>query len=78
MKNGYDRYLDFQYGDTGGFFTRLFQAIAVADSTNIKRLAKGFPEEVDAYLLWTREGAEELLAKCTPNNPLIGRLRNEN
>ena len=62
MPSGYDRYLDFQYRMSGGFFTHLFQAIAVADGDNTAALEKGYPEEVDAYRVWTTMGAQALLA----------------
>ena len=71
MKNGYDRYLDFQFRMTGDFFTHLFQAISRADSNNTEKLRLAFPEEVDAYLTWAREGSEFLLEKCSPNSPLL-------
>lgn len=47
-------YLEFHYGMVGGFYHLLFQAIAVADMGNKDKLAKGFPEEVAAYICWTQ------------------------
>ena len=76
-KNGYDRYLDFQFGMNGPFFKSLFVAIGKADENNIEKLRKGFPEEVDGYLLFTRAGKDSFLEKCTPGNPLIERMRQE-
>ena len=70
MKNGYDRYLDFQYGRSGDFFRVLFQAITLADSDNTLKLAKGFPEEVNAYKTWTRIGVEEFLPMLSPGHDL--------
>lgn len=57
--NGYDRYLDFQYRRSGSFFTFLFQAIAQADGNNTTCLELGFPEEVDAYRIWSRDGGAQ-------------------
>lgn len=62
--NGYDRYLEKQFSIGGGFFNTLFEAIARADEGN---LAMGFPEEVDVYKTWTREGRDAFLAKCSPD-----------
>ncbi len=73
-KNGYDRYLDFQFRLCGKFFTLLFEAISIADDINAEHLRKGFPEEVDAVHTWQRQGQEQLLAKCTPGNPMIERM----
>ena len=74
MKNGFDRYLDFQYGKSGDFFQGLFQAITFADSSNMKKLAKVYPEEVEAYKTWTRIGVEEFLKKVSPD---MGDLRKQ-
>lgn len=76
-KNGYDRYLDFQFSQLGGFFTLLFTAISEADENNVEKLRLGFPEEVDAVQTWRRVGAEALFAKCTPDNPQVERMRQE-
>lgn len=64
MKNGFDRYLDFQYRSGGSFFKALFQAIQRADVNNLPKLALGFPEEVEAYITWTRVGVEEFAERC--------------
>lgn len=42
--------LEWQLGHTGGFFTRLFEMMTIADDTNLRRLAYGFPEYVQGYL----------------------------
>ena len=63
-ENGYDRYLKSQFGVTGDFYRTLFYAISCADEDNLNKLAMGFPEEVDAYKIWTRIGSKELIAKC--------------
>ena len=70
-KNGYDRYLEFQFGMTGNFFKLLFNVIAIADEINIEKLRLGFPEEVDAYLIFSRIGKDPFLAKCSRNHALI-------
>lgn len=77
MKNGYDRYLEFQFRQTGKFFTLLFEAISNADEINVELLRKGFPEEVDAVHAWQRQGQDALIGKCTPGHPLIERLQLE-
>lgn len=70
-KTGYDRYLEFQFRQTGEFHTALFNAIQYADQENIEKLRLGFPEEVHAYLLWSRSGKDVLLAMCSPEHPLV-------
>lgn len=74
--SGYDKYLEYQFGMTGDFYTNLFHAIQFADEINTERLRKGFPEEVDAYDLWAHVGREAFLAKCS-NSPLVERMRND-
>ena len=74
MGNGYDRYLDKQFGMGGGFFRLLFDTIAKADGDNLAKLEKGFPEEVDAYKTWTRVGKDAFLAKCSPDNPILEKV----
>ncbi len=73
--NGYDRYLEFQFGMTGNFFKSLFNVIAIADSINIEKLRLGFPEEVDAYLTFSRVGKDAFLAKCSQDNFLLKELK---
>jgi hypothetical protein len=75
--NGYNKYLEFQYRWSGDFYTSLFRAIALADTGNTQRLSKGFPEEVDAYRIWTREGVEAFLEKVSPDHPLRDRFVKE-
>jgi hypothetical protein len=41
---------EFTKGSSGGFYTALFVSIGRADDKNIKKLAKGFPGLVWAYL----------------------------
>lgn len=70
-RNGYDRYLDFQYGRSGDFMQALFTAIMKADTNNQDKLALGFPEEVEAYRCWTRIGVKEFAERCgQKNSPL--------
>jgi len=73
--NGFDKYLEFQFGLTGSFYTALFQAIHQADEGNLHRLAQGFPEEVEAYKVWSRMGRQYFLKLCSPDHPLIGKVR---
>lgn len=47
--------VDWQYRLAGDFAAALAEAIVRADIHNLGRLAKGFPDEVDAYLCYTRE-----------------------
>ena len=75
MPNGYDRYLDKQFRMSGSFFSALFDAIMQADGTNLEKIAQGFPEEVEAYKTWTRIGVDEFLAKCSPDNPLLAKIK---
>ena len=60
-KEGFSKYLEYQYRQTGSFYTQLFKAIQVADPENRARLVAGFPEEVEAYLTWSRKGAQDFL-----------------
>lgn len=46
--------LHWQYGMLGGFRSRLVEAIAKADDGNLARLRLGFPDEVDAFLSYSR------------------------
>ena len=75
--NGYDRYLEFQFDMTGNFFKTLFMAIGRADNINIEKLRLGFPEEVDAYLTFSRTGKDAFLAKCNQDHVLIKDLNNK-
>lgn len=67
---GFDKYLEFQYHQAGGFYTRLFQAIQVADEDNLERLEEGFPSAVDAYKTWSRLGAQTFLYYVSPDHRL--------
>ena len=69
--NGFDRYLEFQFRWSGSFYTHLFGAIQQADHKNLEKLAKGFPEEVDAYKTWARVGSDAFLSNCSQDHPLV-------
>ena len=45
-----------QFGMLGDFQAALFQLIARADEDNLVRLTVAFPEQVDAFLQWSRGG----------------------
>ena len=38
-----------QYNKLGGFLTKIFDAMVVADTSNLNKIAKGFPQQVQAY-----------------------------
>ena len=42
-----------QYNKLGGFMTRIFDAMAMSDNTNLTKLSMGFPEQVQAYKNYT-------------------------
>ena len=46
------KFMDFIHGRSGSFYTHLFKAIMVADSHNIEKLRKGFPECVSVVEHW--------------------------
>lgn len=70
-KTGYDRYLEYQFRQTGSFFKHLFDAISIADSHNVEKLRVGFPEEVAAVRTWQRVGQTAFLAKVSPDHPIL-------
>jgi hypothetical protein len=74
MVNGFDKYLEYQFHLSGNFYTRLFQAIELADTDNLARLAQGFPQEVEAYRTWSRVGQQQFLERCSPNHPILQRV----
>ena len=76
-QEGFDKWLDYQYRMSGDFYLGLWEAIMRADEENSFRLAKGFPHEVEAYRVWTRVGCKAFLAECSPDNPLVERMRKE-
>jgi len=41
-----------QFGQLGGFYSALFDAIKQADGSNLNRLALGFPEQVEGFRRW--------------------------
>jgi len=77
MINGYDKYLEFQYRQTGDFYTLQFRTIMQADTKNTNRLSKGFPAEVEAYLTWSRVGVEEFVKHISPNHRLLSTFKKE-
>lgn len=44
-----------QYNKLGGFMTKIFDAMSVADNTNLKKLSKAYPEQVAAYRRYCNE-----------------------
>jgi hypothetical protein len=44
--------IKWQYGYFGSFYKKMFEAITLADDTNIARIEKGFPELVKAFNLY--------------------------
>jgi len=75
--NGFDKYLEYQFQQTGHFFTQLFDLISRADEDNLVKLAKGFPQEVEAYKTWTRKGVDEFRKSVSAGHPLLQRLDSE-
>ena len=75
--SGYDKYLEYQYRQTGDFYALLFRAIQQADGENLDRLAQGFPTEVEAYKCWTRIGVKEFATYVTPGHRLLDTFRKE-
>ena len=45
--------VEWQFNITGDFKTSLANALMYADTHNIERLRKGFPDEVEAYQNYT-------------------------
>jgi hypothetical protein len=76
-RNGYDRYLDYQYGSGGSFFKALFDAIKQADYINLAKIELGFPEEVEAYKTWTRVGVEPFVDKLSPDHHELANFKAE-
>ena len=76
-RNGFDRYLEYQYNQSGDFYMALWHAIQFADTKNTARLAMGFPEEVEAYRIWTRVGVQEFVKHVSPDHGLLSRFKDE-
>jgi len=72
--NGYDKYLEYQYNQSGGFFTKLIRAIEHADEINLSALELGFPELVWAYKIWSRVGVSEFAKYVSPDHQLLPTL----
>lgn len=47
--------VEWQYRTLGSFQTSLAETMCRADDNNLNKLAKGFPEEVEAYQKYTKE-----------------------
>ena len=77
MTNGFDKYLEYQYRQSGDFYTLLFRTIMQADTKNTARLAKGFPSEVEAYRVWSRVGVKEFVKHILPGHRLLSRFKEE-
>lgn len=75
MTNGYGKYLEFQFHRSGSFMTALFEAIVRADDENLARLAKGFPEEVEAHKTWTQISSEEVLRRAGEEHWIVRKIR---
>ncbi len=73
--SGFDKYLDFRYGEIDSFYKKLFEAIEEADKKlQMFRLAIGFPGEVVAYLCWNEHGVECFVEKISENHPFRTQL----
>ena len=73
-QKGFTRYLEHQFGLSGGFYEALWAAIRLADEANTTRLAEGFPHEVEAYRVFTQVGIEEFLVEVDQEDPLAAKL----
>ena len=47
--------VDWQYHMAGGFKQALVEAMCRADDTNLAKLALAFPEETEAFILYSRK-----------------------
>ncbi len=76
-KNGYDRFLDYQFGYSGEFFKLLFKMMFQADPSNLAKLSLGFTEEAAAVKLFKEhpKGKEIILDCCTPGYALVKDVR---
>jgi len=54
LDRGTQHLVEWQYHFSGDFNRALFEVIGRADEINLYRLARGFPEEVEAYKNYTR------------------------
>lgn len=55
MNNGEKKLCEHVFGMSGNFYDCLFRAIMAADPYNREKLAKGFPEEVEATKRYQEE-----------------------
>lgn len=77
-RNGFDLYLEYLYQQTGSFYTTLFTAIQLADSENLEKLSKGFPEEVIAFRTYRDQPIKYFTYQCTQSHHLLPRFKFEN
>jgi hypothetical protein len=70
MNQGEQRLVEFRFGGASGFFILLFQIMTRADTDNLEKLGKGFPEEVEAYNRFRTEDGywQELLTEYNLEN----------
>lgn len=73
----FDKYLEYQYQQTGGFYTSLFETISYADPIHLIQLNRSFPNEVQAYVTFTTKSLEEFVANCTIDHPLLPSFKQE-
>jgi hypothetical protein len=57
----------FRLHDPGDFYHELWALIRVADDKNLARLMSAYPDEVMAYIEWTRGDLRERLAEMGLN-----------
>jgi hypothetical protein len=55
MTEAETRLCDWQYDRSGSFFTALYELMGMADGDNLARLARGFPDDVAAFLRFRNE-----------------------
>lgn len=68
LNNGEHKLYEWQYRMSGSFYKSLFEMFCNADDFNLDRLAKGFPEEVEAYRRYAREEGYWAKVKEAYNN----------
>jgi len=54
----------------GNFTQKLFEAIYAADSSNMRKLALGFPDEVDAVQHWTHGDLRQKMEAVANEEPV--------
>ncbi len=78
-RNGYDLLLEWVYGQTGHFYTQLFELMARADTENLNKLGQGFPEEVEAFRIYAYDvdGLEKIMQRASHDHPLLTKFIQE-